>query len=203
MNVRYIVELSDADRQGLEKLVGQGTERVRRVKRAQVLLASHRGESDAVIANTVSVGTSTVYRTKRRFVEGGLEFALAESPRPGRERKLSGEEEALLVAIACSSAPEGSAHWTLELLAGELVRRTAHEELSRETVRRRLAEQQLKPWQKKMWCIPAVDSEYVARMEDSMLTGRGVMWRSRPGAPRSILLSACTTSPSCTTRMRP
>jgi hypothetical protein len=70
------------------------------------------------------------------------------------------------VAIACSAPPEGSARWTLELLAGEMVRRTEHESLSGETVRRRLAEQQLKPWQRKMWCIPSVDSEYVARMED-------------------------------------
>lgn len=166
MNARYIVELSDTELEALQMMVSQGTERVRRVKRAQVLLAAHRGESDEVIANTVSVGSATVYRTKRQFVEGGLEFALTEGPRPGRERKLSGDEEALLVAVACSTPPEGSARWTLELLAGELVRRTEHEELSRETVRRRLSEQQLKPWQKKMWCIPKVDTEYVARMED-------------------------------------
>ena len=79
---------------------------------------------------------------------------------------MSGEEEALLVAIACSAPPQGSARWTLELLAGEMVRRTEHDALSGETVRRRLAEQQLKPWQRKMWCIPKVDAEYVARMED-------------------------------------
>jgi len=166
MNVRYIVELDNTDYEVLNKLVSQGSERVRRLKRAQVLLAAHRGESDAAIASAVSVGTSTVYRTKRRFVEGGLEFALSEMARRGRERKLSGDEEALLVAIACSTPPEGSARWTLELLAGELVRRTEHQEVSRETVRRRLSEQQLKPWQKKMWCIPTVNTEYIARMED-------------------------------------
>ena len=60
----------------------------------------------------------------------------------------------------------GRARWTLELLAGELVRLTAHERVSRETVRRRLAENDLKPWRKDMWCIPQVDGEYVARMED-------------------------------------
>ena len=60
----------------------------------------------------------------------------------------------------------GRARWTLELLAGELVRLTAHERVSRETVRRRLAENDLKPWRKDMWCIPQVDAEYVARMED-------------------------------------
>jgi hypothetical protein len=112
------------------------------------------------------VGGSTVYRTKRRFVEGNLARALDEEPRPGAARKLSGYEEALLVATACSSPPEGRARWTLELLAGEMLRLTQHQRLSRETVRRRLAENALKPWRQKRWCVPRVDGEYVARMED-------------------------------------
>ena len=70
------------------------------------------------------------------------------------------------MATACSRPPAGRARWTLELLAGEMVKLTAHESLSRETVRRRLVENDLKPWRKKMWCIPQVDAEYVARMED-------------------------------------
>jgi DDE superfamily endonuclease/Homeodomain-like domain len=105
-------------------------------------------------------------RTKRRVVLGNLAAALSEEPRPGASRKLSGKEEALLVATACSSPPAGRARWTLDLLAGELVRLTAHERISRETVRRRLAENDLKPWRKDMWRIPQVDGEYVARMED-------------------------------------
>ena len=97
---------------------------------------------------------------------GNLEAALSEEPRPGADRKLPGKEEALLVATACSSPPEGRARWTLELLADEMVRLTEHENISRETVRRRLAENELKPWRKDMWCIPQVDGEFVARMED-------------------------------------
>ena len=166
MNVRYIVQLTAAEHERLEQMLSQGNERVRRTKRAQILLAADRGHSDAVMSKTLSVGTATIFRIKRRFVEEGLDAALSELPRAGGERKLSGEEEAMLVAIACSTPPEGSARWTLELLADELVRRTEHTDVSRETVRRRLAEQQLKPWRKKMWCIPRIDSEYVARMED-------------------------------------
>ena len=124
------------------------------------------GAGDEEIARSVGVGGSTVYRTKRRFVLGNLPAALGEQPRPGAKRKLSGKEEALLVATACSNPPAGRARWTLELLAGELVRLTEHASLSRETVRRRLAENDLKPWRKDMWCIPRVDAEYVARMED-------------------------------------
>ena len=99
-------------------------------------------------------------------MEVSLEAALAEEPRPGAERKLEGKEEALLVATACSKPPAGCSRWTLKLLAGEMVKLTEHESLSRETVRRRLAENDLKPWRRAMWCIPKVDAEYVARMED-------------------------------------
>lgn len=166
MNVRYRVELSQAERDELRALLNGGKHPVRKLKRAQILLAADAGSTDEAIAASVTVGGSTVYRTKRRFVEISLAAALAQEPRPGAGRKLSGKEEALLVATACSKPPPGCARWTLELLAGEFVKLTGHEELSRETVRRRLAENHLKPWRKDMWCIAKVDAEYVARMED-------------------------------------
>jgi transposase len=166
MNVRYHVDLTQAERTELGALLSGGKHPARKLKRAQILLAADAGVSDEDIVTSIGVGGSTVYRTKRRFVEGNLERALSEGPRPGAERKLTGKEEALLVAIACSKPPAGRARWTLELLADTLVRLTAHDSLSRETVRRRLAENDLKPWRKDMWCIPQVDADYVARMED-------------------------------------
>jgi transposase len=166
MNVRYRVELTQYERNELGALLSRGKHRSRVLKRAQILLAADQGVRDDEIATSISVGESTVYRTKRDFVEGNLERALSEEPRPGAERKLTGKEEALLVATACSNPPAGRARWTLELLADEMVKLTEHESLSRETVRRRLTENDLKPWQKKMWCVPQVDGEYVARMED-------------------------------------
>jgi len=166
MNVRYRVTLTQDERSELAALLNGGKQPARKLKRAQILLAADAGVGDEEIAVSIGVGGSTVYRTKRRFVEGNLEQALSEEPRPGAERKLTGKEEALLVATACSSPPAGRARWTLELLAGEMVKLTAHESVSRETVRRRLAENHLKPWRKDMWCIPEVNGEYVARMED-------------------------------------
>jgi transposase len=166
MNVRYRVSLTQYERDELGALLSGGKHPARRLKRAQILLAANAGVGDEDIAVSVGVGGSTVYRTKRRFVEGNLDLALSEEPRPGADRKLTGKEEALLVAAACSSPPAGRARWTLELLADALVKLTAHESLSRETVRRRLAENNLKPWRKDMWCIPRVDADYVARMED-------------------------------------
>ena len=166
MNVRYRVELSQVERTELKALLSGGKHASRKLKRAQILLAADAGGGDEEIARSVGVGGSTVYRTKRRFVEGDLERALSEEPRPGAERKLTGKEEALLVATACASPPKGRARWTLKLLAGAIVKLTDHNSLSHETVRRRLAENDLKPWRKDMWCIPQVDGEYVARMED-------------------------------------
>jgi len=166
MNIRYRVELSERERAELTALLSGGKHAARKIKRAQILLAADTGASDDVIASTLSVGGSTVYRTKRRFVQGNLDLALSEEARPGAARKLSGKETALLVATACSNPPEGHKRWTLDLLADAMVRLTEHEGLSRETVRRRLDEDDLKPWRRDMWCIPQLDGAYVARMED-------------------------------------
>src|SRR3954471_6637485 len=166
MTIRYRVDLSDAERSELEALLRGGRRAARTLKRAQILLAADAGMPDETIAQSLGVGGSTVYRTKRRFVEGNLDKALHEEPRPGAARKLSAQEEALLVATACSRPPEGRGRWTIELLAGEIVRLTEHDGISRETVRRRLAENEIKPWREKMWCVPKIDGAYVARMED-------------------------------------
>lgn len=166
MNVRYRVELSQIERAELRALLSGGKHAPRKLKRAQILLAADGGASDEEIARSVGVGGSTVYRTKGRFVEGNLERALSEEPRPGAERKLTGKEEALLLATACASPPKGRARWTLKLLVGAMVMLTEHKSVSHETVRRGLAENSLKPWRKHMWCIPQADGEYVARMED-------------------------------------
>ena len=94
MNIRYHVELSEAERCELTALVGSGKHYARKIKRAQILLAADSGLSDEDIAAAVAVGGSTVYRTKRRFVRGNLEAALNEEPRAGADRKLTSNEEA-------------------------------------------------------------------------------------------------------------
>src|SRR6202166_460796 len=149
------VELSQAERDELTAMLSKGKRAARKLKRAQILLAADAGRSDEEIAGALAVGGSTVYRTERRFVEGNLERALSEDPRPGAERKLTGKEEALLVATACANPPEGRARWTLELLADAMVKLTEHESLSGETVRRRLAENGSSPGARTCGAFPA------------------------------------------------
>jgi len=166
MNVHYKVELGNEEREVLRELIYRGSGRAGKVKRALILLLADQGQSHEEIARSVDVGTSTVFRTQRDFVQKGFAQALEHAPRPGAKRKLSDKEELLLVATACSDPPSGRARWTIELLADEMVRLTHHEHIGDETIRRRLHQNQLKPWQHKMWCIPKVDGDFVARMED-------------------------------------
>jgi hypothetical protein len=135
MNIRYRVTLSAEERDSLLEMVQGGKGAVRRLKRAQILLAADLRSTDEEIARNVAVGTSTVYRTKQRFVEDGLEAALGEASRPGAPRKLDVEDEAVLCALACSAPPSGRARWSLQLLANEMVRLTRHGR--REHLRRR------------------------------------------------------------------
>jgi transposase len=182
MNIRYRVTLSAEERARLLEMVQSGKGAARRLKRAQILLAADLRSTDEEIARNVCIGTSTVYRTKQRFVEEGFEAALSEASRPGAPRKLDVEDEAILCALACSRPPSGRARWSLQLLANEMVRLTVHTEISEETVRRRLGEMQLKPWQEKMWCIPKVDAEFVARMEDVL-----ALYAERPDPRRPVV----------------
>lgn len=130
MNIRYRVTLTEEERLHLAALIQKGKVAARKVKRAPILLAADQGATDETIAKTMAVGTSTVYRTKQRFVEEGLERALSELARRGAPRKLAVEDEAMLCAVACSAPPSGRARWTLQLLADEMVRPTVHERIS-------------------------------------------------------------------------
>ena len=93
----------------------------------------------------LDTSSTTVERTRKRFVEGGLEKALNEDPRPGQQRKLDGRGEAHLIALACSQAPAGHSHWTLRLLAGKLVELGVVDSISHETVRQTLKKTRSSP----------------------------------------------------------
>jgi transposase len=119
-------------------LTRKGEIKVRKYKRAMILLKADEGLTDAQITDAIDTSRPTVERIRKRFVEGGLEKALNEDPRPGQRRKLNGREEAILIATACSKAPDGHDHWTMRLLAGKLVELGVVESISHETVRQTL-----------------------------------------------------------------
>lgn len=136
MNKTYVVDLTQEEQAQLLRLVRKGKARARKLRRAHILLLAHDGLTDEAIAATLHAGRSTVERTRKKFVEGGLEWALTDRHRPGQPRKLGGKQEAFLVALACSDPPQGRGRWTLRLLAGQLVELGVVEDISHETVRR-------------------------------------------------------------------
>ena len=146
---RYKVTLEPDERRDLEKLISRGKGAARRLAHARILLhadqgAGRPGKIDAEIAEAVGVSVATIERVRQRFVEEGLEVAL--SPRPPRRlypRKLDGEAEARLIALACSPPPEGQARWTLRVLAARMVVLGYIETVSYETVRTTLQETNL------------------------------------------------------------
>ncbi|MGL5291084.1 MAG: helix-turn-helix domain-containing protein, partial [Vibrionaceae bacterium] len=166
MNYLYRVELTPDERDQLTQMLSKGQHSARKLKRANLLLlADGHLHSDTEISTLLHVSTSTIYRTKRRFVEYGLEFALAEGYRPGQPKMLDAKEDAMLVTIACTTPPQGRSRWTLSLLANQFLALTDVDSISLETVRQRLKKNELKPWQQKMWCIGTMDADYIAQME--------------------------------------
>jgi transposase len=135
---RYIVNLTDEERQELLGLIKKGKVSARQVTRARILLKADEGWTDQAIAAALNSSVPTVERIRKRFVEGNLKKALNDDPRPGGKCKLDGRGEAQLIALACSEAPDGHGRWSLRLLAGKLVELGVVESISHEAVRQRL-----------------------------------------------------------------
>ncbi len=133
---RYAVQLTEEERCRLLEMTRKGKLSARKLARCHLLLRADEGATDSTIAEFLHLSTMTVERTRRRFVEHGLEAALSDRPRPGGKRKLDGKAEAFLVALACTDAPDGQEHWTMQLLAARLVQLEIVEAISDETVRR-------------------------------------------------------------------
>jgi transposase len=133
-----LVRLPDEQRSDLTRRLEHDALTGRQRRRVQVLLLANREKSDTQIARETGASPSTVERIRQRFADGGLESALRDKPRRGAPPKLDGKQEALVVALACSDAPEGHAKWSARLLANRAVEIEIVESLSESTVRRLL-----------------------------------------------------------------
>lgn len=130
------IKLSEKERLELESIVKKGQNKARIIQRAQMLLWSDAGMTDEQIADLGKVTPLTVARTRERWV---MSQSLEDKPRAGRQKKLDGKQEAFLVALACSNAPNGRETWTMQLLADKLIElQVVEEAISDETVRRLL-----------------------------------------------------------------
>jgi transposase len=146
MKKKYPVILSDTEREQLKNLIAAGTAPARKLTHARILLKADQGSEgpdwvDEQVADAVEVSQPTVSRVRKQYVEEGLQAALNRRP-PNRhyhrKRKLDGQQEARLIALACSEPPEGQARWSLRLLAERMVELEVVEDLSYQTVRRTL-----------------------------------------------------------------
>ncbi len=135
---RYIVDLTDAEREQALELTRKGKVSTRKVTRARILLKANEGWTDEQIVAALETSLRTVERTRKRFVEGGLPKALNDDPRPGARRKLDGRGEAHLIALTCSQPPDDHDHWALRLLADRLVELGVVDSISHEAVRQTL-----------------------------------------------------------------
>lgn len=150
-NKKYVVRLTEEERAYLRTLIGRGSARAATLTHARILLKTDEGEggagwSDAAISEALEVGLSTVARLRQRYVSEGLEAALNRKA-PDREyrRKLDGEQEARLIALACSEPPSGRKRWTLRMLADGLVALEVVDSISYETVRQTLKQTNSSP----------------------------------------------------------
>ena len=149
MGQHTVIQLTAEQRQHLETLIHAGSAPARTQTKARILLLTDRSQgqhrTDAEITQALLCSKGTIISTRKRFVQDGVEAALYDKPRPGKAPKITGEVEAQLVLLACSSPPLGQARWTLQLLADQLVLLGLVESISAVAVHERL---------KKMNCVP-------------------------------------------------
>ena len=146
---RVHVQLKRKDRQQLFGMLTKGRESSRVLRRASILRQLDRGHKAAQVATSVGVAAKTVRAIAQRYEEEGLESALYEKPRPGKQRALDVGQSQRIIAMVCSRPPQGIARWSVRLIASEAVKRTLAPQVGRETIRMLLQSHELKPWREK------------------------------------------------------
>ena len=139
----YVVKLREQERTELIQYLRKGRSSARSQTRARILLLSDDDLEDDEIAVTLKVSKSTVCRIRKRYCEGGLNYALQEKPRSGAPAKIDGKIEAKITMLACSEPPDGRSKWTLNLLADRLVEMEVVDSISNMTVQRVLKKMKL------------------------------------------------------------
>jgi transposase len=132
---KHAVKLTPKERERLKAIVSKGRNKATYIQRAHILLKSDEGKTDSEISQWLYVSEQTIRRIRVRFGENGLEAALEDKDRPKREGKLNDQQQAYLIALACSDPPSGRERWTVELLTEQLMRDGVVTSVAPETVR--------------------------------------------------------------------
>ena len=139
----YCVSLNEEEQEVLIRYLRRGKSSARSLTRARILLLADEGRDDGKIAGTLKVSKSTANRIRKRYCEGGLDFALHEKARSGAPSKIDGRIEAQLTLLACSEPPDGRSKWTVRLLADKLVEMEVIDSISHMSVQRLLKKMKL------------------------------------------------------------
>jgi putative transposase len=143
------IEVRPKDQKELGNILSGGVQQVRVILRALALLQLAKGASAPRIASVVPLTPQAIRKVGHRYLEGGLEAAIYEKQRPGAADVLDDSQKQRIIAMVCSSPPEGRARWTVRLVAQEAVKRKLVPRVGRETVRVLLLAHDLKPWREK------------------------------------------------------
>ena len=146
---RVHVQLTRKDRRQVAQMLSKGQVSARVLRRASILRQLDAGQRVAQVATNVGVAGKTVRAVARRYEEEGLESALHEKPRPGKQRALNPGQSQRIIAMVCGLPPEGMARWSVRLIAEEAVKRKLAPQVGRETIRILLQSHELKPWRGK------------------------------------------------------
>lgn len=148
-NVKIKFKLKKKEKSEVQKILSKGRAAVRVIKRARILELYDKGYTSPTIAEYVGVKAKTARNIGWKYLKGGLQNALYEKPRPGKERALSEEQATKIIAMVCSDPPEGRSRWTVRLITGEAMKRKIIPSVGRETIRLLLKTHDLKPWREK------------------------------------------------------
>jgi transposase len=129
------IKLTSKEREYLEQYVKTGTKKARAISRARVLLLLDENYSNNDITKMTSVHRQSIWGIKKRYIESGLQAVLNEKQRPGQPRKYSDNQEAEIIAMACTDPPKGRERWTIRLLTDRMRRRNSFKTINRETIR--------------------------------------------------------------------
>jgi putative transposase len=146
---RVHVQLTRKDRRRVTQMLSKGQVSARVLRRASILRQLDDGQTVAQVAANVGVASKTVRAIAGRYEEEGLESALYEKPRPGKQRALNPGQSQRIIAMVCGLPPEGLARWSVRLIATEAVKRKLAPRVGRETIRILLQSHELKPWREK------------------------------------------------------